>query len=550
MKQFSVIAICLSIALSFGLSISHADQYDPIVYQAQQILKSRGYDLGTPDGMWGKATERAVKYFQVDNDLPVTGKLDAETKTKLGLGAVSRAMEAVDNSRERRTALVIGNGDYRNISPLRNPVNDARDIAAALKHLGFEVLHMENADQRSMERVVVQFSRSLRKGGVGLFYYAGHGVQVNGRNYLIPVGVEINTEFDVKYEAVDMGRVLDGMYDAGNGLNIVMLDACRNNPFVRSFRTADRGLARMDAPTGTFIAYATAPGSVAADGDGRNGIFTKHLLKNMKSPGLSIERVLKLTRNEVMAETGNKQVPWQASSLTGDFYFVSAGAGLSQAAGTPSEREAMVELSDERAKLERERRELERLKLEIEKEKMVAERRRLEAEKQKMASAGKSEKADKSTPKVAAIDPKDREIGRDGQYIAYDNGVVYDTKTGLEWMAGPDRDTTWEQATRWVESLTEAGGGWRMPTIKELETLYIKNSGIRNMTPLLKVNKWYVWSGDYRDNKSAWCFNFYYGSRDYGSIENNLSKNRFSPDYWYNPVISSNSNAIAVRSRR
>ncbi len=239
---------------------------------------------------------------------------------ELGVASTERSVAADGSTRERRTALVIGNGDYRNISPLKNPVNDARDMASALRDLGFAVVHKQNANQQSMEYAIVQFGKSLRKGGVGMFYYAGHGVRVDGRNYLIPIGADIDTEFNVKYEAVDMGRVLDGMYDAGNGMNIVMLDACRKNPFARSFRSVNRGLAKMYAPPGTFIAYATAPGSEAFDGEGRNGIFTKHLLKNMRTPGLNIERVLKLTRNGVLSETDKKQVPWQASSLTGDFF--------------------------------------------------------------------------------------------------------------------------------------------------------------------------------------------------------------------------------------
>ena len=223
--------------------------------------------------------------------------------------------------KEKRIALVIGNAAYK-VAPLINPVNDSLDMALSLEQLGFEVIHKKNENQRSMESAIYAFSKRLRKGGVGLFYYAGHGVQINGRNYLIPIDANINTEFDVKYEAVDAGRVLDGMNDAGNGLNIVLLDACRDNPFARSFRSSSRGLARMDAPTGTFIAYATAPGSIAADGQGRNGIFTKHLLKNIMTPGLDLERVLKRTRVSVMQETNSKQVPWQSSSLTGDFYFI------------------------------------------------------------------------------------------------------------------------------------------------------------------------------------------------------------------------------------
>ncbi len=239
----------------------------------------------------------------------------------LFLAAPASALAA---QQERRVALVIGNGAYPS-APLRNPVNDARDMAAALRSLGFEVISRENASLRQMEDALDQFWTSLKKGGTGLFFFAGHGLQVKGVNYLVPVDARIQVEQDVKSLCLDAGRVLGRMEDAGNGLNLVILDACRNNPFARSWRSADAGLAKMDAPTGTLIAYATAPDSVAADGVGRNGVYTSHLLRFMRAPGLSIENVLKQTRIAVLNETGRKQIPWESSSLTGDFYFAGGG---------------------------------------------------------------------------------------------------------------------------------------------------------------------------------------------------------------------------------
>jgi hypothetical protein len=220
----------------------------------------------------------------------------------------------------KRFALVIGNGAYRS-SPLRNTVNDAEDITKNLRQLGFKVIFQKDIDQRKMEDAIRYFGKQLRDGGVGLFYFAGHGMQVNGRNYLIPIDARIESESDIKYEAVDAGRVLGKMEDAGNQLNIVILDACRNNPYARSFRMEQNGLARMDAPTGSIIAYSTAPGEVAADGTGRNGIFTKHLIRHMTTPNLSIEHVLKRVRIDVARETNERQIPWESSSLMGDFYF-------------------------------------------------------------------------------------------------------------------------------------------------------------------------------------------------------------------------------------
>lgn len=226
----------------------------------------------------------------------------------------------------KRVALVIGNGSYAS-APLKNAVNDARDIRDALRKAGFEVETIQNGTHRQMENAIISFGRKLRfTGGAGLFYFAGHGIQYHGRNYLLPVDAKIESESDVKFEAVDAGRVLGKMEDAGNEVNIVILDACRNNPFARSFRSAEHGLARMDAPAGSLIAYATGPGSVAADGKGRNGIYTGHLLENLTRPGLPIEKILKNTRKAVMKETNRKQIPWESTSLTGEFIFLANGS--------------------------------------------------------------------------------------------------------------------------------------------------------------------------------------------------------------------------------
>ena len=222
---------------------------------------------------------------------------------------------------ERRVALVIGNSKYR-FSPLRNPANDARAMAKTLENVGFEVILKLDATRREMRRSMIQFGRRLQDGGVGLFYYAGHGVQLYGDNYLIPVGAEIEAEDHVEIEAIELNQVLGRMGGARNRLNIVILDACRNNPFARMFRSATRGLAQTLAPAGTYIAYATAPGDVAEDGAGRNSLYTQALMRWMQRPGLTIENVFKQVRSRVFQETNGKQVPWTSSSITGDFFFL------------------------------------------------------------------------------------------------------------------------------------------------------------------------------------------------------------------------------------
>ncbi len=221
-----------------------------------------------------------------------------------------------------RLALVVGNSAYEHTSPLRNPANDARAMATALEQLGFAVTQLVDARQREMEVQIERFGQQLRQQkGVGLFYFAGHGIQVGGENFLLPVEIAPKTEADIKYDAVPVGKLLGQMEAAGNGMNLVILDACRNNPFKRSFRSAQRGLAQVVAPTGTFISYATAPGSIAADGDGGNGLFTEKLLQHLQTPGLKLEEVFKRVRIEVQRDSNNQQVPWDSSSLTGDFFF-------------------------------------------------------------------------------------------------------------------------------------------------------------------------------------------------------------------------------------
>ncbi|HIA56063.1 MAG TPA: caspase family protein [Candidatus Lambdaproteobacteria bacterium] len=176
---------------------------------------------------------------------------------------------------ETRLALIIGNSDYLQTARLRNPVNDARSISKTLRDLGFSVTTLENADKRGMDSAIRKFGKTLRKeGGVGLFYYASHGMQIRGENYLLPVDINPSTETDVSYDAVPLGKLLGQMKMADNGMNVVILDACRNNPFARSFRSNSSGLAQVIAPSGTFIAYATAPGSLASDRTGSNDLYT------------------------------------------------------------------------------------------------------------------------------------------------------------------------------------------------------------------------------------------------------------------------------------
>ncbi len=221
---------------------------------------------------------------------------------------------------ERRVALVIGNGGYKS-GALRNPPSDARAVARKLEELGFEVELKTDLDQNAMKKAIIDFGQKLEAGGIGLFYYAGHGIQHGGRNYLIPLKSDINDEAYLDVMAVDVNLVLAGMAAAQNRLNIVILDACRNNPFETRMRGQSRGLAQLDAPSGTFVAFATGPGEVAEDGSGRNSTFTASLVAQMDTPGAELEREFKSVRQDVFDATDGVQTPWTNSSVLGDFYF-------------------------------------------------------------------------------------------------------------------------------------------------------------------------------------------------------------------------------------
>jgi uncharacterized caspase-like protein len=221
---------------------------------------------------------------------------------------------------ERRVALVIGNGSYAQ-TPLPNTINDARAMTDVLGRLGFKVITKLNATQREMLYAIVDFGHELEKGGVGLFYYAGHAVQIRGQNFMIPIGARITVEDHVEPESVDLNKVVGRMAGARNKLNILILDSCRDNPFGNTFNFYSEGLAQTRAPAGTYIAYAAAPGELAADGTGTNSFYTGALVKTLGIQGIPIEETFKRVRASVLKETKGLQVPWTSSSITGDFYF-------------------------------------------------------------------------------------------------------------------------------------------------------------------------------------------------------------------------------------
>jgi uncharacterized caspase-like protein len=325
----------------------------------------------------------------------------------VGLGFGGLATEAEAAPTPARTALVIGNANYTQIPSLKNPVNDARDMAAKLRGLGFDVTSASDLDRRGMENAIRDFGRKIRsKKGDALFYYAGHGVERDGRNYLIPLRADIVDPEDLAYKAVDVGQLLGQLESAKNGVNIIVLDACRNNPYENFRGIAVSGLASITGPTGSLIAFSTSPGDVAADGKGRNGIFTKHLLAAMDQPGATLDETFQQVRRNVARETGRAQIPWSNSSVIGDFYFTEPGAATSSGQKTPLSQ------------------------------------RRTEPTRVEQASSSSFE-----------------DKGR-GQFL--------DTRTGLFWYCPTGRDVySHKSAGAFAKKFGSPGAGWRLPTSTE-----------------------------------------------------------------------------------
>jgi uncharacterized caspase-like protein len=259
----------------------------------------------------------------------------------LALAFVGLMLLSADAQQERRVALVIGNGTYEDAGTLANPVNDAADMAAELRRLGFEVIEGENLGKRDLERKVGEFSDALAGAAVGLFFYAGHGLQVDGRNLIVPVDAKLDTQVKLTLETVPMDEVLDIM-EQQTKVSLVFLDACRNNPFTKKIKSANRsavplpGLAQFDSTRGSFIAFSTAPGSVALDGAGRNSPFVSALLRHIAEPGQSISDLMLSVRRDVVAQTHDAQRPWEQGSLLDRFEFVPRDGAVAVAQPAPA----------------------------------------------------------------------------------------------------------------------------------------------------------------------------------------------------------------------
>lgn len=246
--------------------------------------------------------------------------------------------------RAPKIALVIGNGNYKG-SPLKNPTNDAKTFAEALKASGFDVTLQLDLGKADLANAVEVYVHTLgEKKCVGLFYYAGHGIQLAWRNYMLPVDIDIGGVDDIPKQAVEVKRLLDGLIKAANPMNLIVLDACRNNPFDSLKGIDQKGLSQMDAPQDTLLAYATSPGNVASDGDGANGLYTENLLREMKVPEVKVEDVFKRVRLAVRRKSNGAQIPWESTSLEEDFWFIPP-----KVVKKPSEEELIQQFEEELA---------------------------------------------------------------------------------------------------------------------------------------------------------------------------------------------------------
>ncbi len=332
---------------------------------------------------------------------------------------------AIKLMRAPKVALTIGNSNYSN-SPLTNPVNDARAIGTALGNAGFDVTIKLDAPRGELAAAVREYTQALaRRQAVGVFYFAGHGLQLAWRNYMVPVDANLSAVADIQKQCVELADLVGGIAKANNPLNIVILDACRDNPFGNLTGADHKGLSQMDAPPGTLLAYATAPGNVASDGTGVNGLYTEHLLKEIAVPEAKVEDVFKRVRLQVRRRTNGQQIPWESTSLEEDFFFVPPRALAVQAElelerlrkeqEAAREKQRLAEETERQRKLEAARKqallETEEAERQRKMDEALREARRAEEEsehRRKEDIARLEAERKRAQSPVVAVDPKQR----------------------------------------------------------------------------------------------------------------------------------------------
>lgn len=431
------------------------------------------------------------------------------------------AFATTSTNSESRVALVIGNADYVQ-GRLGNPLNDARAMAGRLRHLGFNVILRENLKIRELGSIYREFRSKIVPGGVALVFYAGHGVQFRGQNYFPAIDADIASEEDVPLQSLHLGTLLDSMEEANAGFSLVFLDACRDNPYARRFRSGSRGLAKVETSSSTLIHYATRPGSVAADGTGKNGTYTEALLAQIAEEGVPVEQMIKRVTNQVIAATNGRQEPWLEGSLRGDFYFAPKAATPPQP--PPVQLDPEIEtwrVADSvgsiagyriylneypngrfsaaaRIKIsEIEKREQEEAAAQRERDAAAQVAREAAAQREREAAALAARPPAPQNVRelhaAAPTDPAGAALGSGQLQTRYrdgGDGTLIDTLTGLQWQrcalgqtwdSGSCRGTAqthnFDSAVAAVQALADAGG-WRLPSIDELKSLVYCSTGL------------------------------------------------------------------------
>ena len=429
-------------------------------------------------------------------------------------------------------AIVIGINNYLHHPDLKTAVNDAEAVVRLLdekyffNHENMFLIKDRDATKDHIMRVFRDLvAEKVKKGDNVFVYYAGHG----WFDDILKSGYWVTTEATKSpatfLENNTIYKFIAALDERGVQHVLLVSDSCFSGSFTKDHRAIetdidDRYFREKYGKPSRNILTSGGMEPVEDVGKGGHSVFAYYFLKTLKyNPhpylsakqlGVQVEELV--TRNST--QTPISKFIHGVGDEGGQFFFINRRSGTSKVSPglITAKTQDGTELEKQRKRLEQERQQLEQLKMEIERKKLEAERKRLEAEKKKLEMAKLPPE-----PKYAPPVSKPREVARDGTFIAYATGVVKDTKTGLEWVAGPDRNTTWYTAKSWTESLSIDGGGWRMPTMQELKSLYQEDAGTRDMTPLLKTTGWFVWSGETKGSSSAWYFYFPHGYKRWGT---------------------------------
>ena len=435
-----------------------------------------------------------------------------------------RSLQLKQMQNESRHALVVGNSSYKSLSTLKNPVHDARAMRDALIERGFDVQYLENATYRNFEKQIKKFAMRLKNGGVGLFYYAGHGIEVDGKNYLVATDSDISEEDEVKYETVALNWIIDKMKHAHPRVNILILDACRNNPFSRS---AGGGLAAPPNARGMFIAYATEAGKVAADGSGKHGVFTKYLIQNLNRP-IDINAVFNQTQRDVLRATNQKQFPVMYDKFIGSFFFtLPAKTNISKRKSSysftsqkpksytltinPTPYDAKVQITNIKPRYYKA---------------MPLQPGSYTIKVSKQGYITKTGKIDLYEDLDIDVVLQKRVLHVKNSFVASAKkkstaGIFIDKNTGLMWQDNRDArsvERAWSGAKLYCSNLSLAGyNDWYLPTIDELKGIVDKSRSpaIKNGFKNIYSSNYWSSTASANDIGRAWIMNFGYGYSDY-----------------------------------